>query len=426
MLWLLLACTGATDPTDDTSTAPPVLTDVAVEVSPHKPTVLRVRWTAEPPTPASVRYETVDGQVGETPARDGETLVLGLPADTEVSLTVQTAGATSETVTATTGSLPSGLVSFTQTGDPTGLDGYLALAVEDDPAVVLVDSEGRIVWWHEGVSGYSALRTHPSVDGTGMWLNQEVLRDGDDADSHLLHVSWWGDTVTEHPWPYLKHDFLEHEDGTLATLTDVLAIPDDPQSRAGGLVERAPDGTERVVWSIHDDWTVCGGDNDPLSHPNHLAWDPTTGQYLVSLLVRECLLAINRDSGTPAWSFGGASPDYVLDGDSSSFGPQHGFSLSNSRVVLFDNGDATRNQSRAVAYDLADGTATETWSATHESGLYAPALGDAEALADGTVRVIWNGAGHVQHLDADGTQVWSLRTTGGQGLAYGTAVPTLP
>lgn len=426
MLALLLACTGAADTGDSTTAQPLVFGEPTVEVSPHKPTVLRVRWTTDPPTPATVRYQTEDGHGGETAAQDGEALILGLPADTEVSLTVQAQDVTSETVTATTGSLPASLVSFTQTGDPLILDGYLALAVADDPAVVIVDAEGRVVWWHEGVYGYTALRAHPSVDGTGVWLNQEVPLDGDGSDAHLLHVTWWGDTVTEHPWPYLKHDFLEHADGTLAALTDVLAIPDDPNSRASGLVERAPDGTETVIWSIHDDWTVCGGNDDPLSHANHLSWDPATKRYLVSLLIRKCLLAVDRDTGTPAWFFGSVGGDYALAPDSTPFGPQHGFSLTETGVVLFDNGDAARNQSRAVAYDLADGTATETWSATHESGLYAPALGDAEALPDGTVRVIWNGAGHVQHLTNDGTGLWELRTTGGQGLAYGTAVPTLP
>ncbi len=424
MILALLACTGPGDTADPA--VPVTLAVLDVEVSPHKPTVVRVSWTTDPPTPATVRFTPEGETTRETAAAEGEALLLGLPADTPVTLTVHAGDASSEPVDVTTGSLPGTLVGFTTRGDPEHLDGWLALAVEDNPSVVLVDGQGRVVWWHEGVYGYTALRARPSADGTGVWLNQEVLLDGDDTQSHLLHLTWWGDTLTELSWPYLKHDFVEHDDGTLAALTDVLEIPDDDRSRASGLVERDPEGTERVVWSIHDDRTVCDSSDDPLSHANHLVWDPEREQYLASLLIRECLLAIDRDSGEPAWFFHSAAGDYALAADSTPFGPQHGFSLTGSQVVLFDNGDAERNASRAVAYELADGAATETWSAVHESGLYAPALGDAEELADGSVRVIWDGAGHVQHLDTDGTALWELRTTGGEGLAYGTAVPELP
>lgn len=361
------------------------------------------------------------------PTDQGSALLLGLPPEAPVTATVVAGLVRSEPVSITTGSAPSDLVGFTVGGDLATFEGHLVLAVLDRAAVVIVDAEGRPVWWHEGVAGFTATRGLASADGTGVWLNQEVLQDGDDADSHLLHVNWWGDVQTPVTWPRVKHDFLEHTDGTLAALTDVLADPDEPTTRAGGLVERAPDGTERVVWSIHDDPAVCDAQGELLSHPNALDWDPASERYLISLHVRQCIVAIDRGTGQLAWWLGGTGGDFLLSPDSTPFGPQHQFSLTPTGIVLFDNGAPSDNASRAVAYDLDFDawTADETWSVPYEPAFYAAAYGDVEALGSGLTRVIWDGRGHVQHLDEDGDAVWELRTADGEGLAYGSSLTDL-
>ncbi len=407
--------------------------EVDTLVSEHVPTVVTVRWTTDRPSSGSVRFGEVGGPTRtvhstRTEDTEHEVLLLGLPPETEVEVEIgaEASGTfTEEDLTLTTGALPDDHVPFDQTGDPESWEGYLVLGLVDPaPAVAIIDPWGRVVWWHEGEADLAIFRARLSVDGTSVVYAAEGLQPENEEQSHLVRVPLAGGQVEVLDWPHVKHDFVEHEDGTLGVLTNVLLDPGDEISpRGAGLVERAPDGSERTVWSVHDDPEVCGPDPD-LSHASALDYYPETDTYVISLLVRSCLVAISRETGEVQWVLSADGGDFQLTEDSSPFSSQHQFDLTADGVLIYDNGGPERGASRVVEYTL-DGEAAEAVevrSIPHDPTFFSPTRGDVERLEDGVTRVVWDGLGEVQHLDVDGDVIWQVETRLGAGLAYGTAL----
>ncbi len=422
-----LACGGS--PVVDSNA--PRIQDLSASLSESIPTVVTVQWSTDIPTTGLVQFSEKGGASRSTPpstdpTTEHEALLLGLAPDTEIAIEVQAEadGTTvSESHSPPTGTPPEGLVSFEQTGDATSWEGFQILATADgDPTVVIVNEKGQVVWWHVGHPDLTVFRGRLSVDGTSVIYGAEGMAVGQDPSSRVVRVPLDGGEPETLDWPYLKHDFVELEDGTLAALTHVSLDPEDENAPWGtGIMERAPDGTERVVWSIHSEPSPCGTDEE-LSHANALDWDAETGTYLVSMLIRSCLIALSRETGEILWTLGGDASDFDFVGDSTLFSSQHQFDQTADGVVIYDNGAAERNASRVVEYalDFETWEATEIWTMAHDPSFYGPSRGDVERLEDGLTRVVWDGYGEVQHLEADGTVTWQITTGHGPGLAYST------
>ncbi len=305
----------------------------------------------------------------------------------------------------TTGALPEELAGAVVevAGRPFGFDAVLQVLRCNYTWLVMLDGEGRIVWYHQtGVyqgpmDGYAWLpddREVVAVNGPALEVvdlgGRTTMRlvEGEDFDGSLHHdATRWGDltyALFEEPVGDLDVDGFHVWDGDrlvgsfrLGDPFDVPATGQGDWSHANGL-NATDDGL--VVMSLRNFDTVLAVDGDPAS--------PTFLQVVWSATGSDPVL------GAPTFA-AAAGP---LEG----FHHQHNASLHGDRLWLFDNeGDGVR--SRAARYVL-DGAAGEvrheaSWFLEHRCDIQSGALpidggvltscattGQVAAFRDGEVR----------------------------------------
>jgi len=416
--------------------------DVTASVSDQIATVVTVRWTTAVPTTGYVEFGPTSKLGARTPsdaaaATDHTAILLGLTADTPayyraVSAENGAAVARSGVKNIRTGNLPVGMPALTRTG--TGYDGFVVVPVlGQTTAVVIINANGDIVWYHSDDRMLDFYRARLSIDGKSLLYNAAQISGEPSAASELVRVSLDGSQSTSIPIPFLAHDFVEHPDGTLG------AIAFDDQTDASGnrvrgnkVVEVAPDGSnQRTVWTSWDcfDPVATPGD-DPAqgwTFSNALDYDPVEDVYYVGMRNFSSIAKVNRTTGACEWVLGLYGSTFTFASGSARFLHEHQFDVVGNHILVMDNDGAPGDVSRVLEYELdfTAMTATQVWSYTANPSVYTFVLGEPIRLADGGTFVNWSTAGQMERLDAAGNQVWKLNTGAGFAFAFQTLAASL-
>jgi hypothetical protein len=404
--------------------------DVTVE-STSVNTVLRARWRTDAPSTGLVEFVTADGEAHVSPVTaegtEHEMLLLGVPADTDLSITVRSSNATCEQSAATTGrtgSLPSGLYPTRATGTASW-SGFEVIPLQGSGyAVVIIDNKGRYVWYHPFENYGNLMRAFLSSDRQHVvvcWAGPQ----NNLADGKIVKISLDGQDVQVIPFPDIDHDMVELPDGTIG------AIVVEPQGGdlADTIVELAPDGRTREIFSAWDHWTRAGAgvpSNEPnWVHGNGLDYDPVEDVYYLSMKALRGLAKIDRATGDVIWVMNGLLNDFQHAG--APIQMHHQFDVLDGSIVFFENGEPSRAYSRAVevAFDEASLTSSEVWSYTADPPLYVYAKGDVHRFPDDITQVVWSSAGQIQDVDAAGNVVWQLDLDFGLAMTFVQYVPSL-
>ncbi|MDP7113578.1 MAG: aryl-sulfate sulfotransferase [Myxococcota bacterium] len=266
--------------------------------------------------------------------------------------------------------------------------------------------------------GATTLRAHLSRD------RQSVLVQG----NHVLwRVSIDGETQEELPIDN-HHDFLELADGTLVVLDQVEEQIGDVTVIGDWIVEYAPSGESRVVWTTFDSFEY---DPDALlefpdmfmgwSHANVLRYDAERDRYAVSVRNFHTIVTIDRETGEELYRIGGTDSDVVSStGETALFYGQHGFQLESDRLLIYDNGSPERNSTMIVEFgiDLDAGTADRHFDYKPDPPLYNPVAGDVTRLPSGNTLITWSYLGRIEELSPDGAIVGQIQMPIGNGFGY--------
>lgn len=410
--------------TDDTSA--PGLT-VEVRVSDAEPTVLVVSWTAPEAVSGTVRFGVEGAYDHETPAEPAstthETLLLGLPPDADVVITVSAEKdgepwQTSE-VTAHTGSMPSEVPTFTSTaGVADGFSGYTALPLlggadgSGARMAVVLDPQGQPTWYHLLDNGEGAFRVRVAQDGGGVLYSSESLVEDPDWQERVRHVSWDGATVTSMETPGLHHDFVELPDGTIAYLGVESHDVDGVEVETDTIESVTPDGEAQVLWRAWDHLDALGletidphryeGDPD-ATHANHLVYKEDEDAWLITFLILSEVALVDRATGEVRWAMGGPTPDFALTAEDVPLGRIHGADLDGDNLVIFrnDRGDSQSDCSevRTWSLDTAGWQATRTGAIPLDPCTWVFAFGEVQLVDDGNTQVAWSTAGRIEEYD---------------------------
>lgn len=393
-------------------------------------------WSAG--TAARTRVEVQDraGTTWASDWQDSEPVhrapLLGLPPGTELTArVVSEAGDESESVAFTTGVPPAELPGWTTSGEP-GWEGYLLLGVISDPSwAVILDQDGRVVWYKKAAGGRRVLRVRASPDGQGLRY-AEIQEAAITESSQLVTVEWDGTEVSRQTVPEFNHDFVDAADGgALCLVTDVRPGRSGADVTGDALAHVQADGTLTKVWTTWDQWEVPGDEDiEPdgtWTHANALDVREGGGVWL-GMRNQSQLLELD-EAYTLQRILGGEDSDWSFAAPADRPVHQHQFQVVDGGMVLFDDRDVQSGEpSRALELALDDTTmsATATWSWSHPKDIQVYALGDVDRAADGSTLVVFSSAGILDDLGADGDLRWELATDLGAGLSYAVRLEALP
>jgi len=431
------------DPADDDTAADSAF-QIDWELSEVIPTVVNVRWaTVEAPVDdAWVEFGYPDAYSFQAPAIDDgdggfESTLLGLKPDTEVGFrAVATVGGQevrSSVVSLVTGSRPPAVPSTSlkaQDADEAS-GGFVITSMISFPSYsVILDADGEVVWWYtpESLSDHTVIPTTAlSQDGRSMvYLASGILEEEegsrragpgrvrlDGTSEELVHAN------------QSHHAMVELSDGTFAVLERDARVMDGEEIEGDRIVERRPDGTDTIVFSVWDhlsfDPTVLPEGALDWTHANALDITDEEDAYYMSLCNLDSIIKVDRASGDILWQLGGAESEISLpDGGRDLFDGQHQFEFTSDGVVVFDNGTGGDLQSRVVEYalDVEAGTAEFVWEYSPDPALFVYMLGDVARLPSGNTLVVWSTSGLLEEVTPAGEPVLEVSTPLGVAFGY--------
>lgn len=431
-----------------------------IEPSAFTPAVSRATWhgpagdaslyaipaddlTRRAPLPGDADFAPGDWRlVSERSARDGED---GLPiallaaGEWRIRVVVEDGGrrpAVSD-VTELVVDPPAGLVEGEVHGDPGALGPGFVVAHQYAPPTrpggstpLVLDADGRIVWWVPPDDEARALRVEPTSDRSALW----VLRDRDGPDDFVERISLDGETRSEIAVHDATHDLAELPDGSLAVLAYGYGPPGTMREwpewpvAADAVDVIGPDGTAERVYDFLADYpetpsAVCShvapGGFVPgfveWTHANSLIADPDGDGWLVLARHLDTVLHVTR-AGEVRWILGGAAATLAPATPGAVF--RHGHASHAWReddglhLLIFDNRthDPAPVVSRVLELriDPEAGTYTQVWSLPDPEGRNTSFLGDAHRLGNGNTLVDWTPFDELAVYAPSGDERWRL------------------
>ncbi len=418
--------------------------ELTVLPSPEIGTVFDVRWPVSDAgaTAASVAFDPVaGGRSGVVDARrDGDewtALVLGLKAGGSYDLRAreQRDGAWVDVGTAAVDAagaptmLPS--LSVEHPGDSLVADAFLLTSVLVPPSTAfIVDGDGDYVWWaRTPFDDHMVLRAVPTADGQGVLLLSQPGEDTPDADpAALIRVSWDGRDVELLDLPGGHHDLVQRAEGHVTYLAGNTQQHDGQTYVGDRLVELQPDGRLEELWNV---WAHRLPDPDSTdadwTHANAVDYHPDDQRYWVGMRNLDAIVEIDPVTGVPIWQLGGEGSHFRM-GEGAAFSGQHQFDrLSDTRLLVFDNGPVEEGSSRAIELELDWDAMTAELVREYRTDppIYCFGPGGVQRLDNGNDLVVWGSSGLIDEVQPDGTLVWRLTGSLGAPVAYTTVLESL-
>jgi len=438
-------CTSGGD--DDDSSGfpdPPSLEDLEVEANPANVLSCSVRWrTSEAGTSrvefgegGDLSFFVEDAGVQE----EHEVLVFGMAPATAYrieAVTVLPGGEElrSEPVEFVSGELPftAATLEVTEHREDLMQPGWTAMnmhvgAVWARQIAVIVDMEGRVVWYHSPseVATFGDLEV-TLVDGDRVLMGGSMASGISPVEVDMAgDVAWSGP-----PQPDIMlttgsyhHTFQKRSDGNYLTL-----LYDFDEGLLRDVIAEMDPAGETV-------WTWEAADHIPAASVEHIHCNMTqvVGDFAyIHAHQLACLYKIDRETGEIVWKLG-RDRDFGVVGDHADpwFDFAHGPEiLGNGDLLLYDNGGTLeRPFSRVMQYaiDEEEMTVEPVWEYPGdlaEDEWFTIAWGDADLLDNGN-RLIVAGSmvlndsqSRVFEVTEDGTMAWELYFSGPDGEAAG-------
>ena len=420
---------------NDTETDEIAVNDITARIADDIATVVIVDWKTDVATTGRVEFGEGNGFAYSTPMASAPTithrgLLLGMPPRTDVQYRIVASEGASETVSApqtiTTGDLPTSLPDLDVQGD--GPEGFTIVPIiaTGGAVVTIIDSRGRVVWYHVDDRDLDIYRARLSRDKQSILYNAASVSGSPSEESELMRISLLGESVASIPVPLLAHDFVEHEDGTIGAITAEYRTVDDAQIMGNQIVEVTANGTVVPVWSVWDcfDPEADVGDttDNGWTFANALDYDPVEDVYYIGFLNFSSIAKVDRKSGRCLWVFGSTAETLSFAEDVPRFWHQHQFQVLEDGILVFDNDGAPGTESRVIeyAFDFASNTASEVWSYTAEPSVFTFVLGEPIRLGNGNTLINWSASGQMNLVTPDGDSLYQLNLPMGNVFGFNT------
>ncbi len=431
----LAACSDDTITTAVSAPAPRI--DVAtVAANPHSVLSVLVAVTAHDADSilVVVRRDGPSGPVeGFTPFvdvwEDTATIpVLGLFASTSYAFSVVAYGAgglvMGESLSLTTGALPSDLPTYVASGPDPGR-GFVAVASGNGKYAVVIDNAGRVVWYRyfpngAGLNfmaqptGHYVLRPPTPVAGDiEPWVELDVL-------GNITRSLTCAAGLQSRP-----HDLILEPDGGYwimcdeSRTMDLSALGGVANARVTGTVIQHIGAAGEVLfqWSPFDHFEITdlaaaerAGANVNWTHGNAIDLD-SDGNLIASFRSLNEITGIDTHTGAVLWRLGGLRNQFTfVDTPLPPFARQHSVRVgAGGELTLLDNlGNPVESRSERYLLDEATRTARLVQSYGSSPGVKTDIGGSVQPLDGRRALVSFGTAGRVEEYDASGQLLWHI------------------
>ena len=433
---LLIACHST--PKDSATEGDAPVSNLTVTVHEEVATILRVSWTQDQDAEAGWLEFWVEGEEiqlsPETPRPVGpqSEVVLGVPADTGVTLRLVERVDGEEKATATlvqrTGPLPEGLpIPTLESWDPTLTHAAPWMLGSVDAGdlwysgpywVWILDRQGRIVWYREVPDHRCTMFPRVSRDGTHIaWEESTWFTFETTTLPSLERTTLDGTWQSPLEVPDLVYAWDELDDGSY--LYDYIEGYED-----NGISHLYPDGTTARLWSCSE-WL---GETAEMwaCDTNTVNWSPARDTVLWSMYAVGTVVELDRQTGQVRHAWGRHGTEAVLPAEAA-FDMQHypnwtddGTLLVSTHVLETDD----VQQAREFTLDESTGTLSQVWNYQGEDA-YAIYAGEAARLDNGNTLVNYGTRGLIREITSDGQIAWSALFPGLQLVGHDTLVTDL-
>ncbi|MES2645170.1 MAG: aryl-sulfate sulfotransferase [Myxococcota bacterium] len=333
---------------------------------------------------------------------------------------------------------------FSAEAPEAGEGGVLVVPLIQIPSggIVVLDDTGKVIWaYPDNDTGLAAppLRAAFSLDGTAILYNHQAV--SVDTPSQIVRVPLDGGAPENVGITSGHTDFVEYTPGGYATLGWDIRPYGDRKILGDTIVERSPDGVERVVWSVFDNFEpnleetyaslyVPDRTVEDWSHINGITYSAAEDAYFVSMTFNNGVAKIDRASGTMVWFVGDPDGgDFTNPDRDRLLSLPHSVQRLDGGLLAFSRNNPADPTSCSDAVELAlDETTREvrrTWSYTSPDCLLVTFLGGAERLPGGNTVITWTSSGQIDQVTPDGRVAWQVKTAIGTGLGFSTWAPAL-
>ncbi len=437
-LWLVVALAGCTgkgggedtqtsSSTSGTSAVAPGCEGVSVTDVGMNTAV--VSWTPTDGASTRVDYDW-GGDTLSTPTRDdGAHNLLGLAAEETISYSAVTIDGGTETTcegTFETERLPTFFSGFNITvHEPSLLSDHryvMGTFVLAPSAIYVINREGDVVWFHEADDERLISQASRVTDTTDIIYNS-FDADYEDTTAILHRMTGEGETVSETLAADHHHSFTQLPDGSIGYIRiDVREWFDEGQGEmvdvAGdAIVEVAPDGTERVLFSTwdafepikHDLWSaIFYMDAKDWTHGNGLRYVESSDTYLLSLGYANIVVEVDRETGVMTRYFGDGS-DYDFAPGSLQFEFQHSAHFTDEGTLMMTSTAGSGIHTIEYEVDEVNKTLTEVWSHAKDEGHLVFAMGHTQRLENGNTLMSFGSGARIREVTADSEVAWEVR-----------------
>ncbi len=413
-------------PAADDDVAEPLVADLQLRLHEDYGSLVYASWTQLVAGTGRVEYRFDEGEWLAAPDQawsEGpqEQLLLGIPYGESATVRIAVDGGAGEVASEPAGidtdPVPAGyLMPQLRSSDPARHEPagrYLLGSVNVDGAwedgrfwIFIHDRKGRLVWAQQTPSQRWTLWASVGASGDHLVWDELEQWPAEGETSRLHRMTLDGTELERFDVPGAHHAFAELPDGTIlyAAYREV--------HHAEAIVERSPDGGERIVFDC-DAYMTAIGDATTCSH-NALFWHEPTDTLLYSLYTHDAVLEIDRASGDVLRVFGGSIGTYAFDPIESTFEWQHGVSYTDAGTLLLSTHASQVDYATVVReyeVDDAKGALVEVWSFGEDDGIVSFTNGDAHRLPGGNTLHALGDSGRVREVTHDGEVVWDLDWT---------------
>ena len=186
---------------------------------------------------------------------------------------------------------------------------------------------------------------------------------------------------------------------------DTVVSRGDTSACVIGCVIQEIDNNKRVIWQWRswDHYNITDADlaidltgkTIAYCHINSIDV-PDDNNIIFSVKHFNEITNVNRNTGKIIWRLGGKNNQFAITGDPISFKfPHDARYLVNNKVSFFDNGDFTRNSTRAIIYNLDSTSRTTSLfkEFKHSPNIWSKVMGNVQTTENGNTIIGWGNTG---------------------------------